>query len=217
MSEQVETRWIPANENDIGKLAQFFDFPGDDPVYGVLLDTDGSQDVKGVKCCNAYWCDTGCDDDEPLCFNCCEVQENRELTAAQQRVAGHIEHIKQLEAEVAELRAVKFRRFNNEDCWIYQCDGDDHMESLVCPVVMSAKQAMEFEKAQQRVAELERSRDAWEKHYNEMANKKDADNARLRALLREWIEVTCDYANLELVVVDSGLIERSKAAIGEGE
>lgn len=44
-----------------------------------------------------------------------------------------------------------------------------------------------------------------------------ADSTRLRELLREWIKVTCDYANLELVVVDSGLIERSKAAIGEGE
>ncbi len=40
------------------------------------------------------------------------------------------------------------------------------------------------------------------------------DNQRLRELLREWIAVTADYANLELVVVDTGLIERSKHAIG---
>lgn len=80
---------------------------------------------------------------------------NSQLTAAQSRVAGHIEHIKSLEAEVAELRAIKFRRFSNGDCWIYQGDGEDHLESLVCPVVMSAQQVMEFEKAQSRVAELE--------------------------------------------------------------
>lgn len=35
------------------------------------------------------------------------------------------------------------------------------------------------------VTKLERSRDAWEKHYNEMANKKDAAIARLRALLQK--------------------------------
>lgn len=39
-------------------------------------------------------------------------------------------------------------RWKTESC-------GDHLESLVCPVVMSAKQVMEFERAQQRVVELE--------------------------------------------------------------
>lgn len=39
----------------------------------------------------------------------------------------------------------------------------------------------------QRVAELERSRDAWEKYYNDMANTKDADIQRLE-IQREQIE-----------------------------
>jgi hypothetical protein len=35
-----------------------------------------------------------------------------------------------------ELKSIKMRRFNDKDCWIYQGDGEDHLESLVCPVVI---------------------------------------------------------------------------------
>lgn len=41
--------------------------------------------------------------------------------------------------DLDELRAKKFARFKNEECWIYQGDGQDHLESLVCPVVIDAK------------------------------------------------------------------------------
>jgi hypothetical protein len=51
-----------------------------------------------------------------------------------------IAQIKRLEEKNTELEQTTFRRFNNEDCWIYQGDGEDHLESLVCPVVISAKQ-----------------------------------------------------------------------------
>jgi hypothetical protein len=43
-----------------------------------------------------------------------------------------------LVAENYELRYQKMKRFNNEDCWIYQGD-EDHLESLTCPVVIHAK------------------------------------------------------------------------------
>lgn len=43
-----------------------------------------------------------------------------------------------LAVENAQLRALRFARFNNEECWIYQGDGEDHLESLVCPVVIAA-------------------------------------------------------------------------------
>lgn len=36
----------------------------------------------------------------------------------------------------------KFAGFSNEECWIYQGDGEDHLESLVCPVVISANDLM---------------------------------------------------------------------------
>lgn len=80
----------------------------------------------------------------------------KQLTAAQSRVDGLVEQCKSLEAEVAELRSIKFKRFYNEECWIYQGDGEDNLGSLVCPVVVSPEKMIELEKAQQRVEELER-------------------------------------------------------------
>jgi len=38
----------------------------------------------------------------------------------------------------------RFARFTNEECWIYQGDGYDHLESLTCPVVISAKELMQL-------------------------------------------------------------------------
>jgi hypothetical protein len=74
------------------------------------------------------------------------------LAASQQRVAGQCDHIKNLESEVEQLRAIKFKRFNNEDCWIYQGDGEDHLESLVCPVVVSPQKMIELETARHSLA-----------------------------------------------------------------
>lgn len=51
---------------------------------------------------------------------------------------GYIQHIRDLDTEVKQLRDKKLIRFNNEDCWLWQGDGFDYPESLVCPVVMSA-------------------------------------------------------------------------------
>ena len=42
--------------------------------------------------------------------------------------------------ENLELRRVTFREYNEEEFWIFQDDGEDYSESIVCPVVMSAKQ-----------------------------------------------------------------------------
>lgn len=49
-----------------------------------------------------------------------------------------------LTAEVAKLREQKFARFANEECWIYQGDGTDHLESLVCPVVIVPEKLLEI-------------------------------------------------------------------------
>jgi len=85
----------------------------------------------------------------------CGVDEANAIEQLQAKV----EHIKSLLAEVEQLRAIKFQRFNNEDCWIYQGDGEDHLESLVCPVVVSPQKLIEFAETitqlQGRVAELE--------------------------------------------------------------
>lgn len=46
--------------------------------------------------------------------------------------------------EIDEMRETQFRRFNNEECWIYQGNGEDYPESLICPVVISAEQLLTF-------------------------------------------------------------------------
>jgi len=79
-----------------------------------------------------------------------------QLAAAQSRIAGHIEHIKSLELEVEQLKAEKFRRFGNQDCWMYQGDGEDHLETLVCPVVIAPHKLIEIESQNQQLRELAR-------------------------------------------------------------
>ena len=76
-----------------------------------------------------------------------------ELETLRQRVAelekdcdGHVEEIKLLKQQIDELLSKKFARFANDECWIYQGDGEDHLESLVCPVVISASQLLQIEK-----------------------------------------------------------------------
>jgi hypothetical protein len=54
------------------------------------------------------------------------------------------EQIIKMAMEIEELKAIKFARFANEECWIYQGDGEDHLESLTCPVVISAKKLIEL-------------------------------------------------------------------------
>ena len=43
-----------------------------------------------------------------------------------------------IEEELEDLRTARLRRFSNEECWIYQEGEDNHLGSLVCPVVISA-------------------------------------------------------------------------------
>ncbi len=66
--------------------------------------------------------------------------EDREIGRLKSALEANIAVLRHLGAENAELRAKRFVRFNNEECWIYQGDGSDHLESLVCPVVISTRQ-----------------------------------------------------------------------------
>ena len=60
-----------------------------------------------------------------------------------------------LNAEIHELREIKFRRFHDDECWIFSDDGEDYPESLACPVVMSAEKLRELLSYRVRIAELE--------------------------------------------------------------
>jgi DNA repair exonuclease SbcCD ATPase subunit len=96
------------------------------------------------------------------------LKQSRENFAAHaenslQQIAAkdaEIEEINLLKREVKELLSKKFSRFANEECWIYQGDGEDHLESLVCPVVISASRLLEIEKQRDELlATLKRTAD----------------------------------------------------------
>jgi hypothetical protein len=50
-----------------------------------------------------------------------------------------VDELRKAYAEITELKAERFHRFNEEDCWIYLDGEDNHLESLVCPVVITAE------------------------------------------------------------------------------
>lgn len=73
-----------------------------------------------------------------------DLTEKSELTQFEiqklQRMAAYLlKENEMLSAAVRELNLKQFKRFNEYECWIYQGDGSDHLESLVCPVVISAR------------------------------------------------------------------------------
>lgn len=49
-----------------------------------------------------------------------------------------------LEGIVRDLERKKFRRFGEEDCWMWGGDGYDHLESLVCPVVIAPSDLLDI-------------------------------------------------------------------------
>ena len=53
--------------------------------------------------------------------------------------------IDELQEEIEELKKIKFKRFNEEECWIYQGDDEDNLESLVCPVVICPKELLKIQ------------------------------------------------------------------------
>lgn len=71
---------------------------------------------------------------------------NLEIMLSAQRKDHAIDYDK-----LRDLMIKKFVRFNDEDCWIYQGDGDDLLESLVCPVVIDAARLIEFENAEKQL------------------------------------------------------------------
>lgn len=74
------------------------------------------------------------------------MQEWLDANSFKQQRDGHVEEIKLIKQQIDELLSKKFTRFANDECWIYQGDGEDHLESLVCPVVISASQLLQIEK-----------------------------------------------------------------------
>lgn len=48
--------------------------------------------------------------------------------------------IQDKDLRIADLEVVKFQRYHDKECWIYQGDNEDYPDSLGCPVVMKPEQ-----------------------------------------------------------------------------
>lgn len=44
-----------------------------------------------------------------------------------------------LQQQVDELKRKRFWHFNNEECWAWDSDGNNYIDSLFCPIVISAQ------------------------------------------------------------------------------
>jgi hypothetical protein len=55
--------------------------------------------------------------------------------------------LRQCKQNLEDEKVKKFTRFNQEECWLFQDDGEDHLESLVAPVVVSPYKMQELLKA----------------------------------------------------------------------
>lgn len=68
-------------------------------------------------------------------------------------ISSRTEELRFKNAEIADLCDKKFVKFNNEDCWIFQDDGNDELQTLICPVVIKPKRLIELLAAEQRIKE----------------------------------------------------------------
>lgn len=75
----------------------------------------------------------------------------------------------ELYSQLHDLKVSRFHRFNNEECWIYQGDGSDHLDSLICPVVIDAKTLIKLELSDKEIEKEVIERDYWEEKATELA------------------------------------------------
>lgn len=107
---------------------------------------------KGEKCCNCSWWEAS---QESLTETMQRLKAaEKETEKLERRIDCILHENKRLRNEVEELRITKFKRFYDNDCWIYQEDGNNNLESLVCPVVISPECLIEKEKEIERLRAL---------------------------------------------------------------
>ncbi|MEI8647439.1 hypothetical protein P4S73_04835 [Paraglaciecola sp. Hal342] len=72
------------------------------------------------------------------------VELRKEIELSRLQLAESYKRESYQSEEITGLRREKFKRFNEEEYWIYQEGEDNYAESLVCPVTMSADQLRGF-------------------------------------------------------------------------
>ena len=59
-----------------------------------------------------------------------------------------------LENELRVLRRTKFLSFAEEECWVFQEDGENYLDNLCCPVVISPNRLIEIRETLQEVFDI---------------------------------------------------------------
>lgn len=70
----------------------------------------------------------------------------KQLEETRQKLTDSLKWESKQQKEIEELRHTRFKKFNNEECWVYQVGEDNITHSLVCPVVISAEDIRTIEK-----------------------------------------------------------------------
>jgi hypothetical protein len=60
----------------------------------------------------------------------------RKIDKLKMAVKALVHDLEKAEQMNIRLRTVKFIHFNDEDCWVWNSDDPNHIESLVCPIVI---------------------------------------------------------------------------------
>jgi len=84
-----------------------------------------------------------------------------------------------LDEEIGQLAVEKFRRFNGAECWIYQQNGENHLDRLKCPVVISPEELLSMQ-AELKCLTAERNAAA--------ASAALSERTAIAAQLREWAD-----------------------------
>ena len=146
-----------------------------------------------------------------------------------------IENARQAE-KIGRLTAEKFRRFNNEECWIYQRNGENHLGTLTCPVVISPEALLSMQaeisiltaerdaataaavaaEREEHAAEIERLRAQVKRLRDALVGivaDDDVNGLRFTAAVLESID--CDDATISLAAVRALIDIRPEGSAGE--
>jgi len=80
------------------------------------------------------------DSAKPFDEACIRVKElEEENIKLKVTIESLIDDLKRQDILLHKFTITKFSYFSDEECWIYDEDGENYLESLVCPVVIRAK------------------------------------------------------------------------------
>ncbi len=155
------------------------------------------------------------EDSMPICGRAAVIALRRQHAAIERLSAINTELTSKNQAFVTEnawltekidrLTVEKFRRFNNAECWIYQRNGENHLDTLKCPVVISPEELLSM---QAEIKCLTAERDA------ATASAVLTERIAIAAQLREWAD-ELGFTNSWRWKTPGGLLYRAAEMISD--